>query len=131
MTRIESDPVTVDRPQTDLYAFLGDLSRFGSLMPPQVEGWAVDGDACSFRIKGMAAIGMRVAERRPEDLVRFESHGKNPFAFALSCHLEPAGRATVLRLVMDADLNPMLKAMAAGPLKNFLNLLAGACLQAA
>ncbi len=132
MTTLESDSVHISKTPEDLTTFLGDINHIGTLMPPQVENWTSDGDTCRFRIQGMADIGMKVTAREPGKLVRFESDGKVPFPFTLSCHVSPAGDGqSALQLKMDAAMNPMLKVMAATPLRNFLNLLAEKCAELA
>jgi len=127
MTALESKPVNVTAARDVLLRFLSDIGNLKALLPPQAEDFLADGEACSFRIKGMARIGLRLAHRNP-DGVSFESTDPSPFSFTLACRLEPAGdAATRVTWHMDADLNPMLRMMAAVPLENLLNFLAERC----
>ncbi len=127
MTALESNPVNVTAGRDVLFRFLSDIGNLKALMPPQVEDFQPTGEACTFRIKGMARIGLRLADRAP-GRVSFESTGPSPFSFTLACRLEPAGdAATRVTWHMDADLSPMLRMMAATPLENLLNFLADRC----
>ena len=94
-------------------------------MPEQVVDWQSTPDECSFTIKGMATLGMKMVEKTPDNFIRITSHGKVPFGFFLLCNIDNAAGGSNVQLAFDADLNPMLKMMASKPLTNFLNILAG------
>jgi len=93
-------------------------------MPEQVTDWQSTSDECSFTIKGMGSLGMKMKERIPDTSVVIEKNGKAPFDFFLSCNIIPKQDQSDVQLFFDADLNPMMKMMASKPLTNFLNLLA-------
>ena len=124
MTRLESDIVTVNKPAKEVFAFLSDFNNYKRLMPEQVSDWESTADQCSFTIKGMGSLGMKIKERIPDTSVVIEKNGKAPFDFLLSCTISPKQDQSDVQLFFDADLNPMMKMMASKPLTNFLNLLA-------
>lgn len=126
MTRIESDKTTINKSQSEVFSFLSDFNNYKSLMPEQVVDWKSTNEECSFTIKGMASLGMKIKEKKPESEIIIEKNGKAPFDFELHCMIDKAGEnqnQSYLQLFFDADLNPFLKMMAEKPLKNFLNLL--------
>jgi len=125
MTRIESNITPVNKSAGEVFAFLSDFNNFKSLMPEQVVDWESTADECSFKIKGMATLGMKMIEKNPDSLIKITSNGKVPFDFFLSCHIEEDGSHSKVLLAFDAELNAMLKMMAVKPLTNFLNLLVG------
>ena len=95
-------------------------------MPPQVVDWQSTANDCSFKISGMASIGMKITEKTPNSLIKVISHGKVPFPFTLDIHLTEAGPAQCTsQLIFESDINPMMAMMVEKPLKNFFNLLAG------
>jgi carbon monoxide dehydrogenase subunit G len=124
MTRLESDQVTVNKTAKEIFDFLSDFNNYQRLMPEQVTDWKSTSDECSFTIKGMASLGMKMKEKIPYSSIVIERNGKAPFDFFLSCEIEDMNAQSKVRLFFDADLNPMLKMMASKPLTNFLNLLA-------
>ena len=63
MTRLESDKVTVNKAAQEVYNFLSDFNNFGHLMPEQIADWKSTADECSFTIKGMASLGMKIIEK--------------------------------------------------------------------
>lgn len=123
MTRIESNKNEVNKSPEEVFSFLSDFNNFKSLMPPQVVDWQSTPDECSFTIKGMATLGMKMIEKNPSSLIKITSNGKVPFNFFLSCHIENTGNGSQVQLAFDAELNAMMKMMAVKPLTNFLNLL--------
>jgi hypothetical protein len=124
MTRIESEQVEVARSSESIYKFLSDFNNFKSLMPEQVTNWSSTDSECSFTIKGMATIGMKIVEKIPHSLIKITSSGKVPFNFTLNVELNSIGdNKCNARLVFESDINPMMKMMVEKPLQNFFNLL--------
>jgi carbon monoxide dehydrogenase subunit G len=123
MTRLESDKIVINKPASEIYHFLSEFNNFGHLMPEQVTDWQSTGDECSFTIKGMASLGMKITEKTPNSFIKIARNGKAPFDFNLLINIEEKGTDCNVQLLFDADLSPMLKMMASKPLTNFLNLL--------
>ena len=106
-----------------MFDFLSDFNNFQKLMPEQVVDWKSTSDECTFTIKGMATLGMKITERTPNSLIKVIKNGSAPFDFTLSCMIDDLQQQCAVQLAFDADLNPMMKMMASKPLTNFLNLL--------
>jgi carbon monoxide dehydrogenase subunit G len=124
MTRIESEKKTLAKPASGIYSYLSDFRNFSSIMPEQVTDWQATADTCSFTIKGMASLGMKITDRKPDESITIEKYGKAPFDFKLHCLIESINHnSSALRLVFEVDLNPMLKPMVEKPLKNFLDMM--------
>jgi carbon monoxide dehydrogenase subunit G len=123
MTRIESDKTTVNKTAKEVYDFLSDFNNFQKLMPEQVVDWKSTADECTFTIKGMATLGMKIVEKTPNSLIKVIKNGSAPFDFTLSCMITDLQQQCMVQLAFDAELNPMLKMMATKPLTNFLNIL--------
>lgn len=123
MTTIESNESLVDKSAEEVYNFLSDFRNFEKLMPEQVVNWKATEDECSFTIKGMASLGMKIKNKTPHSLIEIESSGKTPFGFVMKCMIADKHPQSAVKLSLEADMNPMLKMMAEKPLTNFLNLL--------
>lgn len=123
---IKSDTVTINRPAADIFNYITDFKNFGRMMPEQVANYQAETDACSFEIKGMASLGLRITEKHPFTRVVMNAEGKLPFGFTFTCNTDAVSEnSTEVVLVIDADMNPFMTMMAATPLQNFVNLLAG------
>jgi len=123
MTEIKSEHINIQNTAQDVFLFLSDFNNFEKIMPEQVVNWHSTTETCSFTIKGMASLEMRRKSMIEFSEINLVSEGKSPFPFTLSSFLKDQGGATEAQMVLNADLNPMLKMMAKKPLQNFVNLL--------
>lgn len=125
MTQFISERTLVPAPSQTVFAFLGDFTNFGSLMPPQVKDFKADQESCTFLIEGMARLSMKIAKQSPHRHILIEAFGDNPIDYTLEYFLfEKGDQACEIEIVFNADLNPFLKMMASRPLQNFVNMLA-------
>ncbi len=123
MTEIKSEHIDIQNSSQKVFLFLSDFNNFEKLMPEQVVNWKSTTDSCSFTIKGMASLGMRHKSKVEFSEINLVSDGSSPFPFTLSCFLNDQGSSTNAQMILNADLNPMLKMMAKKPLQNFVNML--------
>ena len=124
MTSFKSDKILINKSQEDLYAFLSDFNNFEKLMPEQVTNWKATNDSCSFTIQGMADLAMTMGQQTEYSQITYNSVGEKPFRFDLKTHFSLADNdQTETHIILNADLNPMIKMMASRPLQNFVNLL--------
>ena len=122
MTKIETDKVEINSSAENIFKFLSEINNLEKLMPEQVVNWQSAGDECSFTIKGMGNIAMRIAERIPTSQVKIVST-KGILKFNLNCLIEENADKCNTQLILEAELNPMTKMMVEKPLGNFFNLL--------
>lgn len=107
------------------FHFLSNLNNLDKFMPEQVVNWNATADECSFDIKGMAHITLRVAERNPSQTVTIVSAEGTPIDFSLRFDLEPLNeKSSSCNITLDAKLSFMLQMMASGPLQNLVNIIA-------
>jgi carbon monoxide dehydrogenase subunit G len=108
-----------------VFTFLSDLNNLQKLMPDRVENWQSDTDSCTFTIKGMAEIGMKIEERIPSHTLKLVSHGKVPFKFNLDILIRPdsSGSNCETAIVFNGDINMFMKMMVETPLTNFFKML--------
>mgnify|MGYP006284248281 CR=1 FL=1 len=125
MTSFNSPEITITQPAESVYHFLTNFKNFEKLMPDQVVNWRATEDHCSFTIQGMADLAMHMGEKTPYSFIRYESEGKSPVGFNLEFNIKDRpGNTSQVKIILKANLNPMLKMMASRPLSNFVNLLA-------
>jgi len=105
-----------------MYGFLSDFRNFEKLMPEQVVNWIADKLSCSFTIRNMGDLNLRIAETENDARVHIKSAGKTPFDFDLIARMAPSGDdATEVHFEMNADMPPMILMMAKKPLQNLVN----------
>ena len=123
--RIESKHVQINKPASELHAFLQDMNNFQQLLPEgKISEWEADTDSCSFKVQGAATIGLKLVRGASPTHVKMVSTDRSPFPFTLDVHLAEVEKITDAYQVFDADLNTMLKMMVEKPLKNLFDHIA-------
>ena len=119
-----SQPERIEKYAEKVYHFLADLNNFQVMMPERVTLWESTTDTCSFTIKDMAKIEFKIRERVPFSKVVVDSAGETPLDFDLTAMIEEkeTGSCEVI-LELNADLSPMLKMIAGGPLQTLVNTM--------
>jgi hypothetical protein len=121
----QSHKVDLPVPVEKAYLFLYDLNNLHQLMPEQVINWQSNEASCSFDIKGMAHISLKRGETIQNKLVRIISMPENPIDLEIRGNLEKqTATQTTLWIELTADLSPMLKLLASGPMQNLVNIMA-------
>jgi carbon monoxide dehydrogenase subunit G len=111
LEKYESKQQQIHRSADQVYAVLSDFNNFTPLVADRVEGWSVDGDACTFKVKGMQ-VGLRMVEKIPSELIKIEASDSSPLGFTFWVQLkEVEPYDTRLRLVLHAEMNMMIKMM--------------------
>jgi len=120
--RIESEKVTINSSPEKIFNFIGNFDNFSALLPEKVENWQSTGDSCSFEVKGLATLGLRITERIPFTKVSMTGEGRLPFNFTLAAIMhETSLQQSEVQLIIDSDMSQFIAMMAANPLKDFIN----------
>ncbi|MDR2894930.1 MAG: polyketide cyclase [Alistipes sp.] len=133
MEKYESSQKQIRRSAETIYAVLADFNNFTPLVADRVEGWAVEGDECSFTVKGMK-MGLRMVEKVPGELIKIEAADSSPVGFTLWVQLKETGRNadggfidapdTRMRLVLHVEMNMMIKMMIGSKLQGGIEQMA-------
>jgi hypothetical protein len=109
--------------QTDnLFDFMGDFNNFKHLLPEdKIENFECTTEQCSFGIKGLMPLTIKIKERLPKSRITFETTGIAKFVFTLHIHLLADQKTNV---ELEGDMNPFIKAMAEKPLRDLVNTMA-------
>ncbi|MFN0293849.1 SRPBCC family protein [Pedobacter helvus] len=117
MTIIESN-AEINLPVEKVYQFLADLNNHQQLMPENIYNWVSTADTASFTIQNMAKLAIHISERvENEKLIALPTE-KPPFDLSLQWSVKDNGNGTTTAThIISADLNMMMKMLAAGPLQ--------------
>lgn len=126
MVKFESGLKQVNASAEKAHQFLTNFANYESLIPKdKISEWRCDAQSCSFVISGIGEVGLKISSSTPNSVIRFISNGRVPFNFYLTAFQESVSdSASTLRLVVDADLNPMMKLLASPHLEKFIDILA-------
>ncbi|MDR2936825.1 MAG: polyketide cyclase [Rikenellaceae bacterium] len=117
MEKYESKQVQIRKSEETIFGLMSDFNNFTPILKDRVEGWTVDGDTCSFTVKGFA-VRLRMIEKKPYKLVKIASADGSPFDFSFWVQLKGlASDDTRMKLTLGAKLNMMMKMMIGGKLQ--------------
>ncbi len=121
MTIIESK-VTVKKPVNNVYSFLADLNNHQQLMPENIYNWSSTEDEAKFTIQNMAKLALKISSRtKNEEIIAIPSE-EAPFGLELKWALGDKGDGTTAVVyTISAELNMMMKMLAAGPLQKLVD----------
>ena len=121
MTTIQNS-TEINKNVSEVYAFLTDLNNHEQLMPENIYNWSSTADEARFTIQNMAKLALRIDQRVENEIIKLVPSEKAPFEVALRWELqELTGTATKATFIIDADLNMMMKMIAAGPLQKLVD----------
>lgn len=126
MKKIESKIGTINQPDEKIYNFLTDFNNFESLIPQdKVSDWESTTDSCSFKVPGVGDANIKIVEKEPHKLIKFEGEGQNgSYLFRFWIQLKQVEENdTKIKITLQPELNQMMAMMVTKPLKNFLNTL--------
>jgi carbon monoxide dehydrogenase subunit G len=112
----------------EVFSFITDIRNFEQFIPGgTVRNWQATADTCSFQVPPLGTASVRITERKPFTEVTFlgDALQKNDFEMVVYIS-ENEKRLAEVRLILTADLNPVLKMMASGPVERFLETLISA-----
>lgn len=124
--KIESHISTIPENEDKIFNFLSDLKNLESLVPKDnLSSWEFNTDSFRLGIAGMGQIGLKMAEKDPNKLIKLISDSESAYTFTLWIQMKQvAEKETRVRLTLQADLNPFIEALAKKPLQQFIDTLA-------
>jgi hypothetical protein len=107
------------------FDFTTDLRHFEGLIPNgTINNWKAEKDFCSFTVSMLGTVSVRLTDRELNKRVVFNGDAlkKNDFELVLNITDNSDQRAEV-KVLLNAELNPMMKMIAAKPIEQFLEML--------
>ena len=122
--KYESHQVVIRKPEALIYAILSDFKNFSPALEGKVDDWKVEGDSCSFKVKGITA-GMKIVDRIPSNTIKIEGDQTSPMPFTFWIQLKQVSvDDTRMRLTLHTKLNMMMKMMLGKKLQEGINKMA-------
>ena len=127
MVNYKSKRAVVSKAPYELYMAFVDMRNFMQFLPEdKKEGVTADYDSIQATVQGFT-IGVKVVDRVPYSKIEFADDGA-PFQFRLKLHFDPATDPykTDFQIVVDAELNFMMKTLLGGKIKEALDKIVDA-----
>jgi hypothetical protein len=109
----------------ELYTFVTDIRNFERFIPEgAISSWHSEKESCSFSVSILGTVNVRLSEKEEYKKVIFTGDAlkKNDFSVTLDISDNAKNPADV-RVLLSADLNPMMKMITAKPIEQFLEML--------
>ena len=109
----------------EVFKFVTDIRNFERFIPKGIiSNWIAEKESCSFSVSMLGTVTVRLAEKENFTRVVFDGDAlkKNDFSLVLLISDRDKNPAEV-KVTLNADLNPMMKMMAANPIARFLEML--------
>ena len=123
MAEFKSKRAIVSKAPYELYMAFVDMRNFVQFVPEDKRGdVTADFDTIHATVQGFN-IGVKVVQRTPYSKIEFADDGA-PFQFRLVMHFDAVSNdpyKTDFQIVLDADLNFMMKTLLGGKLKDALD----------
>ena len=120
---IKSKRAIVSKAPYELYMAFVDMRNFVQFIPEDKKGdVTADLDSIHATVQGFN-VGVKVAQRTPYSRIEFADDGA-PFQFRLAMHFDAASAdpyKTDFQIVLEAELNFMMKTLLGGKLKDALD----------
>ena len=130
--RYTSKQVQIARPDETIFRVLSSFENFTPILADKVENWEATEETCKFKAKGFT-VGLKMVERQPNKLIKVcadESAGGMPIPFTFWAQMKdttPEGSAvpgTRMRVVLDIELNPMMKMIVGNKMQDAVDSIA-------
>ena len=121
MTIIESDELLITKIDSVVFEFLSQPENYRSLMPSSVQKFEVVEGQVNLDLKGLGKLVLSITEKLPSSRIKIVPTSKAPFDFFIQWDLKANASGTLVKARIEADLNMMMKMMAQGFLKEFIN----------
>lgn len=101
---------------------MGDFNNFKHLLPTEkIENFDCSADQCSFGIKGLMPLTIKIKESVFPNRITYETSGLAKFVFTLHIHFKNSEQVYI---ELEGDMNPFIKVMAEKPLNDLINTMA-------
>jgi carbon monoxide dehydrogenase subunit G len=121
-SEFESRTGQVTCTKKDVFGFCTDLRNFNRFIQPgKILNWQADNETCSFEVAGIGRVTLGIIEKEAYSKVVFSGDAlmNNNFIITLNISINDNDRVSV-KVDMKAELNPVMKMVAAKPIEMFL-----------
>jgi hypothetical protein len=123
MDTFRSPEVIVNKSAENLFDEISDLNNLKNIMPSAIKDFKSTETSCSFKMQGMPELTLKITEKTKFSKISLTAIDSQA-PFTLDCLITEKGEQCQAKLVINAELNMMMKMMIEKPLNRFLDVLA-------
>lgn len=109
----------------EVFTFVNDIRNFERFVPQgTINNWKADKEQCSFTVSMIGTVSVRILKKEEYSRVVFNGDAlkKNDFTLILDI-MENHDNLAKVKVSLNAELNQMMKMIAARPIAQFLEIL--------
>jgi hypothetical protein len=109
----------------EAFAFVTDIRNFERFIPDRtISNWHSEKESCTFSVSMLGTVSFRLAEKEEYKKVMFKGDALKENDFSVTLDItDNSNNPANIRVLLSADLNPMMKMIAAKPIGQFLEML--------
>lgn len=109
----------------EVFTFVTDIRNFEKVIPQAtINNWQAEKESCSFKVSMLGTVSFRLTQKEMYSKVVFAGDALKKNDFSLVLHISDNGKSPAgVQVSLSAELNPMMKIMAAKPIGQFLDML--------
>lgn len=113
--------------QKEAFGFFTDIRNFNRFIQAgTILNWHSDAESCSFEVSQLGRVNLKITEKDPFGRVVFSGDALQQAEFTITLHINENGiESSKVKVGMKAEMNPLLKMVAARPIEIFLEKLIG------
>ena len=122
MVEIKSNKEQISKSVFDTFNYLIVPENYRVLMPSKVRSFEATDDRANLDIEGIGKVELAFTQKEVPSFIEMKPQNKVPFEFNIQWNLtEISDTSCEVEATINAKLNFMMKMMAEGMLKEFLN----------
>jgi hypothetical protein len=108
----------------EAYNFVTDIRNFKRFIPDgTINNWQSESDTCSFNVSVVGTVSVRITGKEPCSKVTYNGDALKKNDFTLILNIGSKNDRAEVKILLEAEMNPMLKMMANKPIAQFLEIL--------
>jgi hypothetical protein len=109
----------------EVFSFVTDIRNFEQFIPKgTINNWNASKEECSFTVSMLGTVTVRLEESEKYSKAVFSGDALKKNDFLLTLHISDEGKDEAgVQVVLNAELNPMMKMIAVKPIGQFLHLI--------
>ncbi len=125
MTVFESRTGNLSCSPREFYDFAGDIRNFERFIPANtINAWNAEKDSCSFSVSMLGKVVVAISEKEEFSRIVFKGTALSDNNFNINVNIEEnSDHMAAVKVILEAELNQMLKMIASGPINQFLGIL--------
>jgi hypothetical protein len=125
LSHYESRSGSLSCTSREVFDFVTDIRNFEQFIPGgTINNWQSGRNTCNFNVSMVGTISVRIEKKEPYNRVIFSGDAlkKNDFSLVLNIS-DSINNTAIIKVLLEAELNPMLKMVANKPIIQFLEML--------